>query len=384
MSHKHKQKCKHWVTPYQTTTQIVDYSLSTMEEFDPDLSTLTNIRLQNRKSRQRLASALAEDDTTSPMKPNDNKVNRFTFLDQSTHSPLKNPSPLRYGYSRRDVSAAGEPKDREFDIDTGILNRANLSYLDRSKYDRDLEANALKRERILNLLSPDISTSRGVSSSPVNLGTGRSSRRESARDRLRPHSIPGLKSESSPLLSSRKRSNFHRNNTVDGDLEMKDAFNDQFAKLVDKYNLNSSNDDKFQEYSSQVKSLKDKIKQLELENSDYKAQIAKVSNQDENLLKRNMELTKEINKLNEYIKFLDSNFQEMYDTWLEDQHQRQKLIQRIQDMKLETVKSSRRKPPTRSTSPQKVQLSPYKLSPPRTSPLKSIINEDTTELLRFS
>ncbi|CEP23879.1 hypothetical protein BN1211_4561 [Cyberlindnera jadinii] len=340
-----------------------------MEEFDPDLSTLTNIRLQNRKSRQRLASALAEDDTTSPMKPNDNKVNRFTFLDQSTHSPLKNPSPLRYGYSRRDVSAAGEPKDREFDIDTGILNRANLSYLDRSKYDRDLEANALKRERILNLLSPDISTSRGVSSSP---------------DRLRPHSIPGLEPESSPLLSSRKRSNFHRNNTVDGHLEMKDAFNDQFAKLVDKYNLSSSNDDKFEEYSSQVKSLKDKIKQLELENSDYKAQIAKVSNQDENLLKRNMELTKEINKLNEYIKFLDSNFQEMYDTWLEDQHQRQKLIQRIQDMKLETVKSSRRKPPTRSTSPQKVQLSPYKLSPPRTSPLKSIINEDTTELLRFS
>jgi hypothetical protein len=379
-----------------------------MSKFDPDLSTLTNIRLQNRRAKQRLADALAEERTASFK-----SADLSGFLDESTQSPVKRPSPLRHTYTYRDFSSG--PRFRAVDIDSSILEKENLRFLDKTQYDRDIKLNDLKRERLLNGLysSPELTRSRSKSRQaspmrPSSLGYTQKETKfkddtktrfdeifeRSKKKGFRPRSIPDLKPkasyELSPMLSFKPTQTSQESSTshyIEGlDSRLKDIYEDDFDELVKKYDLKSASDEKHSSKpdqpterldTSQVQRLQSKVKQMEAILDDYREQQRLSSSHDEDLLKRNIQLSKEIANLNQFIKFMDSNFQEIYNMWKTDKEEKERLIKRFQEMKLQEVKQ---------TQPTPRRLSPLKFSPLKTrlEPKMEPDDESTEQLLNFN
>lgn len=384
-----------------------------------DLSTLTNIRIQNRRSKQRLAQALAE--TTSPV-----KGGLFDFLDESTQSPIKRPSPLRQSYTHRDFSRERLTGALEnLEIDSSLLEKENLRYLDKDLYDRDIKLNDVKRERLMNGMytSPELTRTRTRMRSPLR-SMSQSDSSKDARLRadtgltdsrfddvfskakskgFRPRDVPDLKTASAPSqkinpvrLAPKEIPSPKSSYLADLDTRLKDVMNDDFDKLVQKYDLKSSSgEDKLnipkdsteRLETFQVQRLQQKIQQMGTMLEDYRDQMRSTSGYDEDLIKRNMKLSKEITKLNDFIKFMDANFQEIYNVWKQDKDEKERLIAKMQEMKLQEV----RLPSTRPHNARRRSLSPLKvsLSPPKLSPLKHIhklepFEEPTEELLKFN
>jgi hypothetical protein len=266
--------------------------------YDEDLSTLSNIRVNNRRSKQKLKTRISDD------------TNTLDILLRDSPTKTKHPSPLRKSYVPG--SSRTPSSEEHYDIDSRILDKENSVYSDKKSFQKNLEANELKREKILKSLESPIYRSRSTNRhTDIPEDTFHRSSLKS--------NIPDLKptrhrfSTQRPFISADATTT--TTTTTRGRREMdtvlKEVNQDQnFQKLLSKYNL--KNDEDAHSEQSRVRDLQRKISLLELNLDELKLKSGSQSKVNHELLKKKNELIKQVDELTQYVDFLELNFDKVY------------------------------------------------------------------------
>lgn len=320
--------------------------------YDYDLSTLSNIRLNNRRAKQKLSYNVLHEpklselnhsnhvshkdrlgfnndhDTTDSIKifKDAPSITSASLKNYTSHDNYKRYSPLK-------------PKLNNFDIDSSLLERDNLRYLDKDLYSKGSRLNELKRERFLDTIISANNTKptqyqkiyedyddKPLKESPMYEDLGFRPRNKDIR-------IPSLKpgnyfqkdsqprkSPIKPVKAYAQQPNYYnriqnKNKSLDllehqSEEQLKN-YDQRFQHLVEKYQLD--------ELSKSHSSVKDGDKNengfvvdIEDKLESYKLMVEKLQAQARYEHSKNQELHDKIADCNRFIEFLEANFDNLY------------------------------------------------------------------------
>lgn len=340
--------------------------------YDYDLSTLSNIRLNNRKSKQKLSNNVLNE-SNRPSLYNKNRLSKYN--DDSTDLKFLNndfsPSPVKkhsyfpsataskrsYQFTPLKSKPTSTKKDVDYDIDESLLEKENLRYLDKDFYSQGSKLNQLKRDRFLNqIASPppkeqfnnDFEDIYNIK--PYNLSPQDNLKRKPYKDLgFRPRNkdiqIPNLRYDDdiyqsrwkSPIKSKTSKNNEFNidddilGNQLDHDKEELRKYDQHFERLVDKYGLSEqlSKPSPISRPSSRENLLSsrtparyedDNFNQkivamdysLQEKLEHYKNMIKKFQHVKQLQSKENQELNSKLIEVEKFVEFLESNFDQLY------------------------------------------------------------------------
>ncbi|CCH43844.1 Laminin subunit beta-1 [Wickerhamomyces ciferrii] len=349
-----------------------------MSTQDYDLSTLTNLRLNNKKAHQNLFN----DENDDSFDLNTGNFNTRSHKSYSSRSPIKqNLSSSRFNESpyKKPMRSYNKPSSSSSYDD-------NQRYLDKNYYQNDSKQNDLKRERFLeNLYSnrkPTSSSnfkfqSQSPSPSPLkplninqnsdtelyqNLGfRPRNKDIKLSQDFKLQNQLKYNKENFSPInspIKTRSRSKYdYLDNRIDDYDHEKDTqrlkhYDDRYHDLIDRYRLNeltennNNNNNNKSSNNNQTQHLNQHIIQLEDKLNKYKSTIKDLNVQlkQESYSKR--ELSNKLNDVEKYNEFLEKNFEMLYEKFHKLRLEKQSMSNPIkkptslkQDLKFDLIDS---------------------------------------------
>lgn len=304
--------------------------------YDYDLSTLSNIRLDNRRAKQKLSNNVLHQANPSATNrynynPTRSRKSKHDYQLDETADPIRlfkdSPSPNKYDHKYNNISPFkyNSSISRKYDIDSSLLEKDNLKYLDRDYYSNGSKLNEQKRERFLDSINSANNTkfsnrqSSHYDVSPVrDTITKKPYEDLGFRPRNKDIGIPNLKPDnyySNPFSKSPIKagtSGFSKsdiyNDNIDPDRLDRESeeqlrnYDKRFQHLVDKYQLDelSTHEDKIA--SSEPESKLDR----------YRSMIRKLQAQNQQEANNNQQLKEKITELEKFIEFLESNFDQLY------------------------------------------------------------------------
>lgn len=294
--------------------------------YDYDLSTLTNIRLNNRRAKQKLSNNVLSERSNNSQNIGDRvygSARKSDKLDDSTHIRLFkdafSPSPSK---SFKTDKSFKTNDTHNYDIDSSYLENENLRYLDKDFYSRGSKLNELKREKFLdninsatnytkfpnreNLLYEDLNDVKPLKDTTNNFNNNN----VRFRPRKKTFESPYLKRVTSNKNSPGRYNNDPKFSDLDYEKEQLENYDKRFDYLVDKYNLDDIEDD----FKERTKSnqLRNTIDELEEKLMHYRSTLEELRDKNIEKSNENQSLNGKINDLEKYIDFLEDNFDQLY------------------------------------------------------------------------
>lgn len=294
--------------------------------YDYDLSTLTNIRLNNRRAKQKLSNNILSERSNNTQNIRDTvygstrKLNQDDSIDIRLFRDSLSPSPYK---QHAKYNQKFKPADdlHNYDIDSSYLEKENLRYLDKDFYSRGSKLNELKREKFLD----NINSATKYTKSPnrQNLIDEDLNDVKPLRETIRTNNIGfrprDKKFESYNLKrvasnnnnnSSEKFKSHPKLNDLDYDKEQLDNYDKRFEYLINKYDLDDDLNGKLKHKESDQ--FRNTIDELEDKLVHYKSIIKEIRDKSQITSSQNKLLEQKIEDLDKYIEFLETNFDQLY------------------------------------------------------------------------